>query len=170
MRALLKSLIWVLIAQELLIPSVCFAGRDDILILDTKSTGLSGAKTGSVFITNISKDPVLVKTNFWGGVKSPGIHYLPEGVDLITAISLAGGPVGEAQLGDVELTSLSGQTLVYDLEGEDRGKAREVKLKAGDIVNVPVSKFYERTPFWIFCGSFLLSAATFYIYLSDRNK
>ncbi len=49
------------------------------------------------------KDELLIKVNIWGFVQKPGQYMVPNGTDLISLISFAGGPREEARLSTVKL-------------------------------------------------------------------
>ena len=46
---------------------------------------------------------LLMYVNIWGHVKNPGTYLVYEGIDLITLISLAGGPQTGANLNNIKL-------------------------------------------------------------------
>ena len=46
---------------------------------------------------------LMMYVNIWGHVKTPGTYLVYEGIDLLTLISLAGGPQSGANLNNVEI-------------------------------------------------------------------
>ena len=46
---------------------------------------------------------LLMYVNIWGHVKNPGTYLVYEGIDLLTLLSLAGGPSSGAQLRKIEI-------------------------------------------------------------------
>ena len=46
---------------------------------------------------------LLMYVNIWGHVKNPGTYLVYEGIDLLTLISLAGGPESGANLSNIEI-------------------------------------------------------------------
>ena len=48
---------------------------------------------------------LLMYVNIWGHVKNPGTYLVYEGIDLMTLISLAGGPLTGANLSNIRLIS-----------------------------------------------------------------
>lgn len=86
---------------------------------------------GSKYYLNEANE-LLIRVNIWGRVQKPGQFYVPAETDLISALSMAGGPAQRARLSDV--------TLVHETEGD----AREVMavnvrkyLKTGDPRLIP---------------------------------
>ncbi len=49
------------------------------------------------------QDELLIKVNVWGFVQNPGQYMVPNGTDLISLISFAGGPREQAKLNKVKL-------------------------------------------------------------------
>ena len=52
--------------------------------------------------------------NIWGHVKNPGTYLVYEGIDLMTLISLAGGPLTGANLSKIRLIRLD-EEMIIDL-------------------------------------------------------
>lgn len=48
---------------------------------------------------------LLMYVNIWGHVKNPGTYLVYEGIDIMTLISLAGGPQSGANLSNIKLIS-----------------------------------------------------------------
>ena len=46
---------------------------------------------------------LLIRVNIWGRVRSPGQYFVPATTDLITLISVAGGPEDKSRISDVRL-------------------------------------------------------------------
>ena len=46
---------------------------------------------------------LMMYVNIWGHVKTPGTYLVYEGIDLLTLISLAGGPQSGANLNNIEI-------------------------------------------------------------------
>jgi protein involved in polysaccharide export with SLBB domain len=82
------------------------------------------------------------KIYIFGKVKSPGTIRYKDHMTILEAVTVAGGP---AEDGDVNKTTITrnqgGNELVYTVRVKDivAGKARNVELLPGDIVNVPQS-------------------------------
>ena len=46
---------------------------------------------------------LLIKVNIWGRVRQPGQYFVPSNTDLITLISVAGGPAEKSRLDNVRV-------------------------------------------------------------------
>lgn len=46
---------------------------------------------------------LLIKVNIWGRVRQPGQYFVPSNTDLITLISVAGGPAEKSRLDNVRI-------------------------------------------------------------------
>ena len=53
---------------------------------------------------------LLMYVNIWGHVKIPGTYLVYEGIDLLTLLSLAGGPSSGADLNKIEIIRLNKDT------------------------------------------------------------
>lgn len=49
------------------------------------------------------QDELLIKVNIWGFVQKPGQYMVPNGTDLISLISFAGGPKEQAKLKNIKV-------------------------------------------------------------------
>jgi hypothetical protein len=92
-----------------------------------------------------TESKLMMKVNVWGAVQKPGSQYVPDGTDLISVLSAAGGPIEGAKLSKVRL--------VRNFDGEKHNvvinisrclKKGEIELlpeiKPGDTIIVPKSK------------------------------
>lgn len=61
---------------------------------------------------------LLIRVNIWGRVKQPGQYFVPATTDLITLISVAGGPVDRSRLTDVRVvrTGENGEAEVFTVD------------------------------------------------------
>jgi len=50
----------------------------------------------------------MIKVFIWGQVELPGVYEVPDGTDLIAALSLAGGPTDHAKLSEVKIIRSEG--------------------------------------------------------------
>ena len=53
--------------------------------------------------------------NIWGHVKYPGTYLVYDGIDLLTCLSMAGGPLKGAKTSKISIISKSGKTQIIDL-------------------------------------------------------
>lgn len=105
------------------------------------SQEVSASGAGSEYISGNYPGAVLMPVNLWGAIAKPGIHHVPTRTDLISLLSLAGGPVGEAELSDITIKRRSsGDEKVLEFDAEEMltrpGKHSPV-LEANDIIVVP---------------------------------
>ena len=81
-----------------------------------------------------TESKLMMKVNVWGAVQEPGSQYVPDGTDLISVLSAAGGPVEGAKLGKV--------TLVRNFDGERQNRVINLSrcLKNGEVGTLPEIK------------------------------
>lgn len=144
------------IIWSLTLSSVTYAQADrsklelNELVLPTDVTNLQ-KKTGSIYYSKSVKNTVLVPANFWGEVRTAGLHFIPEGTSLIKGLSLAGGPTGQADIEDVQVTrEVNGETIrvEFDLSGGGEMDAHNFKLQHGDVVFVEKDHFQDNRIFY----------------------
>lgn len=91
-------------------------------------------------VTGVETGEVLMSVHVWGEVRAPGTVLIPVGSDLVAALSAAGGPTGNADLGGVRLVYDSGPETEYDLDDYLDGEGAPVPvLTPGATVYVPQS-------------------------------
>lgn len=80
----------------------------------------------------------LIPVRLMGGVNRPGVYYLPEGTDLLTAISLSAGLTNDADPGKVHHSKASGQGRVIHHMGNmlEDPKRNSPVLASNDVVFV----------------------------------
>jgi hypothetical protein len=83
----------------------------------------------------------------WGQVKKPGLHIVPDNTDLLTLISLAGGPTEHAKLNKIRIVrpTAEGEKIIWVnvkqyLNTGD--KTLIPQLKPGDTIVVAGTAFY----------------------------
>jgi hypothetical protein len=101
----------------------------------------AGAQGGSEYVSGNYPGAILMPVNLWGAIGRPGIHHVPTQTDLVTLLSLAGGPSTDAELDHIIIKRRSGseeQVLRVDAQEmlEKPGK-KSPTLSAHDIVVVP---------------------------------
>ena len=85
--------------------------------------------------------------NVWGHVKRPGTYLVYEKIDIMTVLSIAGGPLDGADMSEIQIISKNDRS-IDSINFEDillSGKIDEVKLNPYDTVNLkPSTSFYIR--------------------------
>jgi len=102
----------LLVNQLVIAPSLAA----DLKLMDDRKN----VQRGQAEYFNMNKDQRFeVQVNLVGGVQTPGVYHFPDNTNLIEALSLAGGTVPNADLGDVrvkrQLPNGTFQTYKYDL-------------------------------------------------------
>ena len=91
---------------------------------------------------------LLMYVNIWGHVKNPGTYLVYEGIDIMTLLSLAGGPQTGANLSHIKLiNSKTSNEQIINLDNYLNGN------KGGDVIINPRDTIYIKESF----GSFLIS-------------
>ena len=92
--------------------------------------------TGEDYITGEDGVPRM-SINIWGHVKYPGTYLVYDGIDLLTCLSMAGGPLKGAKLSKVSILSKSGQNQIIDLNIlKDQNMLSSIKLKPYDTIEI----------------------------------
>lgn len=138
-----------------------FAVTDGVMV-PGPGQGVS-RETGRVYYTTVKEGEVLIKTNFWGAVTTPGIHYLPDGTDIVTGLSMAGGPIPDAIMDDVKIIRASGKMIKLNLDEAQNLRRKKFKLRPGDVIHLKKSHFWERLPLWMGAAGLLLSSVSVYL-------
>ena len=83
--------------------------------------------TGEDYIS--SEDGVArMNINIWGHVKYPGTYLVYDSIDILTCLSIAGGPLKGAKLSKVSIISKDGTTRKINLKDKINGKKNLVVL------------------------------------------
>ncbi len=144
------------------------------LVLPTEVESLP-KKSGSIYYSKAVKNKVLVPTNFWGEVENSGLHFIPQGTSLIKGLSLAGGPTGDANIADIQVTQSADKelkTIKFDLTRNDNLDAHRYTLQAGDVVFVKKERYYEDRTYYtslISVAATLLSGILLYREVRESN-
>ena len=77
--------------------------------------GTSIQLTGEDYITGEDGVPRM-SINIWGHVKYPGAYLVYDGIDLLTCLSMVGGPFKGAKLSKVSIVSKDGSSVKINLE------------------------------------------------------
>jgi len=92
-----------------------------------------------------TESKLMMKVNVWGAVRKPGSQYVPDGTDLLSVLSVAGGPIEEAKLSRVRLIrNFNGEkrNMVINISRYlKKGNTEQLpEIKPGDTIIVPKSK------------------------------
>ncbi|HOD18174.1 MAG TPA: SLBB domain-containing protein [Candidatus Cloacimonadota bacterium] len=91
-----------------------------------------------------------IKTYIWGQVQKPGLYTVPDDTDLLTLISLAGGPKEDAKLSKIRIVrpTIEGEHIIW-INMKDYLESGNEKmipvLQPGDTVVVSGTIFYAFT-------------------------
>ena len=94
--------------------------------------------TGEDYITGEDGVPRM-SINVWGHVKYPGTYLVYDGIDILTCLSMAGGPMAGAKLSKVTVVSKDGSTITTNLEKYlefNSGSKSQVFLKPHDTIHI----------------------------------
>ena len=129
-----RLLIWTLIIQTgLLLPVISLAQSSGYTEGQVKPNPLRAqavGEDGKYYLNEYNE--LLIRVNIWGQVKAPGQYFVPATTDLITLISIAGGPSNRSRLSDIAVVRES-------TTGENEVLQVNVKkyLKTGDKRLIP---------------------------------
>lgn len=99
---------------------------------------------GSIYYSPSVKGKVLIPVHIWGAIKNTGLHFVPLDTNIISGVSLAGGPTSNANLEDIRVTSSrEGKRKDYNFDLSDGGtlELEDFRLKPGDTVYIPQDSF-----------------------------
>ena len=92
--------------------------------------------TGEDYITGEDGVPRM-SVNIWGHVKYPGAYLVYDGIDLLTCLSMAGGPLKGAKLSKISIISKNGQIQIIDLNKiKNQNEFNLLKIKPHDTIKV----------------------------------
>ena len=92
--------------------------------------------TGEDYITGEDGVPRM-SVNIWGHVKYPGAYLVYDGIDLLTCLSMAGGPLKGAKLSKISIISKNGQIQIIDLNKiKNQNEFNSLKIKPHDTIKI----------------------------------
>jgi hypothetical protein len=98
---------------------------------------------------------ILMRVLMFGSVPQQGIHYMPEGTDLLFAVLYAGGYGDATKLNGISIRRKGMQeSIEVDLEKVIEEGGAIPKLRDGDIVNVPFNWRSDYKEFLFFTSIF----------------
>lgn len=114
------------------------------------SAGATGYGSTPYQTTNYFPDAsgnILMNVNVWGNVGRPGQVTIPEGADISTLISLAGGPTNEANMKKIRINRSfpdenGKMTYLIDLDryAKTGDRSMLIALQPNDTIIIPKSK------------------------------
>uniref|UniRef100_A0A7C4Y3S9 Soluble ligand binding domain-containing protein n=1 Tax=candidate division WOR-3 bacterium TaxID=2052148 RepID=A0A7C4Y3S9_UNCW3 len=114
-----------------------------------------------LFIAQIGmiQSNISINIEVWGEVRNPGIFSVPPNINLIEAISFAGGPLSSSDLSKVKIVSMNGNIKIVNVSSYLKGGKTDIPMMApGDIVIVPRS-FYSNLADFVRFMSIVIGAA-----------
>jgi len=123
-----------------IISCTLWAQADPVPSIGTSSAYVYSGPSGVI-------DQLKIYTYIWGQVRNPGLYLVPDNTDLLTLISLAGGPNENAKLARIRIVRSSrfGEEVIWvDLrEYLDSGDSSLIPImRPGDTVIVSGTTFY----------------------------
>ena len=98
--------------------------------------GSSIQLTGEDYITGEDGVPRM-SINIWGHVKYPGSYLVYDGIDLLTCLSMAGGPLKGAKLSKISIVSKDGASIKINLEDMmNKNNISSLNLKPYDTIYI----------------------------------
>lgn len=135
----MKKLVATLLCFTLFIETPVWAAS-----LGAGTLSLSGeiqGAPGSEYVSGSYPGAILMPVNLWGSIAKAGIHHIPTKTDLVTLLSLAGGPGADAELSKILIKRRMGgqeQVLRIDaMELLEKPGVRSPILEANDIIVIP---------------------------------
>lgn len=106
---------------------------------------------GAIFYSPSVKGKALIPVHFWGQVERTGLHFIPVDTNLLSGLSLAGGPKDNGILSRVMVTTKrSGkrEKLEFDLEEGGTVDAVDFSLRPGDTVYIKKDTFLQNRNYY----------------------
>ena len=92
--------------------------------------------TGEDYMTGEDGVPRM-SINIWGHVKYPGTYLVYDGIDLLTCLSMAGGPLKGAKVSKISIVSKNGETQFINLNNITNQKNfNKIVLKPHDTLKI----------------------------------
>jgi len=135
-----------LISLSLIIYLAFFQGLTLTWAQEEKNTETPRNTGLDYYLAPGTDNQLLIKVNVWGEVLKPGIVQVPDNTDLLSLLSMAGGPTENAKLSKVKIVRNFSQNKTIIVNVKDcirNGKAEKIPLiKPGDTVIVPRNSFH----------------------------
>ena len=136
---------YLLVGILLIIAFVLYAQNDAGVPMSFNSFNSGSAYLYSGTLTETEQ--LKIKTYIWGQVRKPGLYIVPDNTDLLTLISLAGGPTEDAKLTKVKIvrpTTKGKKVILVNLKKYmENGDSKMIPvLKPGDTVILSGTIYY----------------------------
>lgn len=108
--------------------------------VDDKFAQISPTQTPGVgeFVHGQGYGKILIRVLVFGSVPQQGVHYVPEGTDLLFSILYAGGYTTTSKLNGITIRRRGQKELIQvDLQDQLEDGDKVPRLQDGDIVTVP---------------------------------
>ncbi|MGE3063045.1 MAG: hypothetical protein AB7T10_05365 [bacterium] len=103
----------------------------------------------SYYYSPNEENMLMIRVNIWGYVHNPQTVLIPDGTDLVTGLSYAGGPNENANINYVVILHADGAKTICDIEkfkSEDNRSHNPI-LRPGDTVMIKGNFVYHLTTF-----------------------
>lgn len=140
--------------------------------VDDKFTQISPTHTPGAgeFVHGQGYGKILVRLMMFGAISQQGVHYVPEGTDLLFAILYAGGYSDNTKLDGITIRRRGQEELIsVDLEELMQEGAKIPKMMDGDIVTIPYNWRRDISTISIITG-FIAAMTGFTISLISLSK
>lgn len=170
MKHLSWTAFWVF---QFIVSPLAFAQSTDPITLKRDDSNL---KSGSIYYSASKKNELVIRTNIWGAVQFPGVHYVPLGTRFLEAISIAGGPVDSADTSSITLSSKISasskeiQLTTLSLSKSMRDSEFNPLLRPDDIIVIKQDRSTEKLQLWLNVGTFIISAAALGLLIENSRK
>lgn len=115
--------------------------------------GVQQMSPGAEYFAGRVEGKSLIKVNLVGGVRSPGVYYIPEETNLAELLAYAGGAVEGAALDNIRVRSLLGgkwEFKSYDFVRLSEEPVGFPTIRQGDIIQIDIYKDnLPRTALWV---------------------
>ena len=146
----------------------------NVLLAQTAGMSVASPNTSAFSYSGTmnEQDQLKIYTYIWGQIQKPGLYIVPDDTDILTLISLAGGPKEDAKLKSVRIVRSSAfgeeQIIMVDMKKyvETGNYSLIPQLLPGDTVIIPGTSFYAFSR----VADFLSKVAiTLSVYATIRN-
>lgn len=163
--------LFVIIISTIIFSTACFAQDTPSIIPSTTSSAYSYSGTMG------DEEQLRIYTQIWGQVQKPGFYLVPDDTDLLTLLSLAGGPTENAKLSKIRIVRPSqeneqGEVIWLNLKNYlDTGNYDIIPvLRAGDTVVVSGTVFYGMERVADFLADFATVLSIYNLYLTIQSN